>query len=91
MRSYLLIIVIFFAGCSYLASWDDVSKTWVGTNISKITELWGKPDIITKENGNLIYKYNKEKLDPSCIHYWIVDTGGIITGYRYTGYCRPIG
>lgn len=91
---YLLIVVILCAGCSYFVSWDDVSKPFIGDPHSSITKFksWKNPDEIkTLPDGQKEYKYHLKKLDPSCVHYWIVDKEGIITGYHYTGYCRPIG
>ena len=89
---YLLVVVILFAGCSYFVSWDDQSQRVVGQTIDFVIGFDGQPDEIkTLSDGQKEYKYHLKKLDPSCVHYWIVDKEGIITGYRYTGYCRPIG
>ena len=91
---YLSIVVILFAGCSYFVSWDDVSKPFIGDLFLSITKFksWKNPDEIKAlPDGQKEYKYHLKELDPSCIHYWIVDKEGIIMGYRYTGYCRPIG
>jgi len=93
-KMYLLLVIVFFAGCSYFVSWDDVSKPFIGDPLSSLTKFksWEKPDSIkTLPDGQKEYKYHLKKLDPSCVHYWIVDKEGIITGYRYTGYCRPVG
>jgi hypothetical protein len=94
MRSYLLTIVIFFTGCSYFTSWDDQSTRAIGYSLSYMTKFdsWKNPDEVTAlPDGQKEYKYHLKKIDPSCVHYWIVNEEGIITGYRYTGYCRPIG
>jgi hypothetical protein len=92
MRSYLLITVIFFTGCSYFTSWDEQSERVLGQQIDLVIRLDGQPDAITLlPDGQKEYKYHLKKLDPSCVHYWIVNEEGIIIGYRYTGYCRPIG
>jgi len=57
-----------------------------------IQKTWGQPDRIDAlGDGNKEYKYHLKKLDPSCVHYWIVDPQGIIVDYRYEGRCRPIG
>lgn len=65
---------------------------WVGNPISDIEKLYGPPDEIKElPNGDQEYKYWLKKLDPSCVHYWIVDPQGIIRGYHYEGRCRPIG
>lgn len=67
-------------------------NTWVGNDIGEIIELWGPPDETIRTNeGQQEYKYNLEDLDPSCIHYWIVNSQGTITGFHYKGRCRPIG
>ena len=92
MRYYLLLIVIFAVGCSYFASWDDRSKILIGEPITVYSDLNGPPDKITPlPNGQKEYKYHLKRLDPSCIHYWVVNAEGVITGYRYTGHCRPVG
>ena len=89
---YFLLAVILFTGCSYFVSWDDKSKTLIGEPITLYSDLNGPPDEIkTLPDGQKEYKYHLKKLDPSCVHYWIVDKKGIIMGYRYTGYCRPVG
>lgn len=86
---YLVVLVILFAGCSYFVSWEDISDPVVGSSMEDIKKIWDEPDeIITRSNGEKEYKY---KIDRSCTHYWIVDQKGIITDYRYTGYCRPAG
>ena len=89
---YLLVVVILFSACSYFVSWDDKSKRAIGRPIENYVRLNGQPDEIkTLPDGQKEYKYHLKKLDPSCVHYWIVNEEGIIAGYRYTGYCRPIG
>lgn len=90
MRSFCLALaIVFFTGCSYFVSWEDVSDPVVGRSMEEIEKIWDEPNqIITHPNGEKEYEY---KVDRSCTHYWIVDKKGIITGYRYTGYCRPVG
>ncbi|WP_444901922.1 hypothetical protein ACJJIG_01420 [Microbulbifer sp. SSSA007] len=91
-NAYLLLVVVLFVGCSYFVSWDDKSKVLIGEPITLYSDLNGPPDEIkTLSDGQKEYKYHLKKLDPSCIHYWTVNQEGIITGYRYTGYCRPVG
>ena len=86
---YFLLAVILFSGCSYFVSWEDVSDPVVGHSMEAVEKIWSEPDQITPlANGAKEYKY---KIDRSCTHYWIVDKKGIVTGYRYTGYCRPVG
>lgn len=65
----------------------------VGNPIEEIENSWGDEldEITSRPDGQKEYKYHLKKLDPSCIHYWVVNQRGIITGYRYQGYCRPIG
>lgn len=91
-RKGLVVLAIFaFVGCVYFTSWGDVMKGWVGHNIDEITALWGEPDeIIPIGKSQKEYKYFRRKVDPSCIHYWVVNTQGIITGFHYEGHCRPI-
>lgn len=86
-----LFSMLLLAGCSYFVSWDDVSKKYINRPVFEF-ETWQNPDEIkTLPDGQQEYKYWLKKLDPSCIHYWIVDAEGIITDYRYEGRCRPIG
>lgn len=92
LLSVALALQMYAAGCSLFASWDGMAKSWVGDPINRITESWGEPTRIwTREDGMTIYQYDLKKLDPSCVHYWVVDKGGIIAGFHYEGYCRPIG
>ena len=94
MRISLLLGVISFCGCSYFTSWDDKSTRAIGYPLSHMAKFdsWKTPDEIkTLSDGQKEYKYHLKKFEPSCIHYWIENQEGIITGYRYTGYCRPIG
>lgn len=80
------------AGCSYFVSWDESVKGGLGRPMVDIQKTWGEPDEIRAiPDGSKEYKYWLKKLDPSCVHYWIVDPEGIITGYHYEGRCRPIG
>lgn len=95
--SRLLIIQIAFltillTSCSYFVSWDEKSQMLIERPIEVYTRLNGQPDEIKElSNGNKEYKYWLKELDPSCIHYWIVNPEGIIVDYRYEGRCRPIG
>jgi hypothetical protein len=92
MYKYCLLLLAVFSGCSYFVSWDESVEGGVGRPIRDIKKTWNEPDEITLlPSGHKEYKYWLKKLDPSCIHYWIVDEQGIITGYRYEGRCRPIG
>ena len=78
--------------CTYFVSWDDYGKSWIGHRIDEVVKLEGPPDAITPlGNGGKEYKYHLKKIDPTCIHYWIIDPQGIIRGYHYKGRCRPIG
>ena len=84
--------LVSITGCSYFVSWDEAVGGGVGRPMADIEKTWGKPDQIdTLGDGNTVYKYHLKKLDPTCIHYWIVNPQGIIVNYRYEGRCRPIG
>ena len=86
------IIIVVLAGCAYFVSWDESVSGGVGRPIADIKKTWGAPDEIRDlTNGDKEYKYWLKKLDPSCVHYWIVGPDGIINGYHYEGRCRPIG
>jgi hypothetical protein len=92
MRAWIVVVVIWVAGCAYFTSLDDLGRSWLGAPIGKIMELWGAPDETwQRKDGKKIYKYHAKDIDPSCIHYWVVDEQGIIVDFYYEGYCRPIG
>jgi hypothetical protein len=93
MRNGFVVLLIAFAiGCTYFTSWDNVMQRWVGLPISDYVEVEGKPDQKwLREDGHTIYMYEFEGLDPSCVHYWVVDEGGVIVNFYYEGYCHPIG
>lgn len=85
-------LAILLSSCSYFVSWDESSQMLIDQPIEVYTRLNGQPDEIKElSNGNKEYKYWLKKLNPSCIHYWIVNPEGIIVDYRYEGRCRPIG
>lgn len=85
-------LVVAFSGCSYFVSWDESVRGGVGRSIADIQRTWGVPDeVLEMSDGNWEYKYHLRQIDPSCFHYWIVDSEGIITGYHFEGRCRPIG
>lgn len=94
-RTVLLVIaclVVMLFGCSYFVSWDDKSRSLIGHPIDTYLQLNGHPDRITElQNGNVEYEYRLDEVDPSCVHFWIVNDKGIIINYRYQGRCRPIG
>lgn len=85
-------IVALLGACSYFVSWNDSVEGGVGRPIVDIQKTWGAPDEIREvHKGEKEYVYRLKRLDPSCVHYWIVDQRGVITGYHYEGRCRPIG
>ena len=85
-------LILVAGACSYFVSWDDSVKGGVGRSIVDLQQTWGEADAVRElSDGNKEYKYWLKKLDPSCVHYWIVDPHGIISGYHYEGRCRPIG
>ena len=89
-----LAVALSVVACSYFVSWNDISEPLIGHPFSEITkfESWQHPDEVrTLLNGNKEYKYWLKKLDPTCIHYWIVDPQGIVVDYHYEGRCQPIG
>lgn len=85
-------IIPIINSCSYFVSWDDAVSGGIGRHIESIIKLDGPPTSIKElENGSKEYKYHFKKIDETCLHYWVVDKNGTITGYHYTGRCRPIG
>lgn len=92
MRLCIVALTTWLAGCAYFVSWEESNRGAIGHPVEEIAKLWGPPDQKwTREDGKTIHKYHLKKLDPSCIHYWVVDEQGIITDFYYDGYCRPIG
>jgi hypothetical protein len=86
------VVVYICGGCAYFVSWNDMSKSWLGQPISKFIKLNGEPTSVTVVgNGDSEYRFDLKKLDPSCIHWWLVNKEGVIVGHRHDGYCRPIG
>lgn len=84
--------LMLITGCAYFTSWNDVMGGWIGKPISRIEKLWGPADETrTRADGNKVYKYHLEDLDPSCVHYWIVNSEGTIVDFYDDGYCRPVG
>lgn len=84
--------LIIFGGCSYFVSWDQANRSSIGQPIDRIINLSGKPDDVWKrEDGMTIYKYHLKKVDPSCVHYWIVNDQKLIVDFYYEGACHPIG
>lgn len=85
-RGAAITVLLSLSSCSYFVSWDDVSRDWVGAPIARLVSVWGDPDEVIAGRE---YKYALKRVDPSCVHYWIVDEHGTIVGYRYTGRCEP--
>lgn len=92
MRVLVWFSATLLCSCAYFVSWGDVNKNSIGHPLSEITENWDPPEKVTPlPGGGSEYMYRLKKLDPSCVHWWETDAQGIITGFRYEGYCRPIG
>ncbi len=84
-------VLSLMVGCSYFVSWEDNHDAWIGYPIGDYIKHNGPPDEIKNlDNGKKEYKYWLKRIDPSCIHYWIIDSKGIITGYHYEGSCGVI-
>ena len=91
-HGFCVVALLCLSACSYFVSWDDTSRPVLGHEIKEVTDLWGNADSVSElPNGTKEYMYHLKKLDPSCIHYWIVSDKGIVIDYRYSGRCRPIG
>lgn len=79
-------------GCAYFDSWEESNGGAVGRPWEEIAKLWGPEDQTwIRDDGKTIYRYHLKRLDPSCVHYWVVDEQGVIVDFYYDGYCRPIG
>ncbi len=92
LYAILITVITVQAGCAYFVSWDEAVEGGVGRTINSIIKLDGPPTSVKSlSGGNKEYKYHFKKIDPSCVHYWVVNSQGIITGYHYQGRCRPIG
>ena len=87
-----MIVALAILGCSYFESWDTNSNRWIGKSSERLLSSWGSPmEARDIGDGRKEFKYHLYTLDPSCFHWWLVDERGIIYGFRYQGYCRPIG
>jgi hypothetical protein len=92
VRTVSVSLLFLLAGCALLDSWDDASRSWVGSRVDKYISLNGPPSEVRQMDAGLReFRFDLRKLDPSCVHYWLVDESGIIVDYRYKGYCRLIG
>lgn len=88
----LSIIYAIISGCSYFVSWDSSARSWIGRKISEFVDLNGQPASVKRVDQWIEeYKFEFRKLDPTCVHYWLVNESGIIVDYRYEGRCRVIG
>lgn len=86
------VLVCVVSACTLFTSWNALGNSWHGQSIDRIIDLWGEPESVTSTTeGTTEHKYHLKKLDPNCIHIWIVDPEGIIVGHRYSGWCTPIG
>ncbi len=87
-----LAVMLVLPACSYFVSWEDANKNVIGHSIDEIIKLEGEANRVWKrEDGMTIYRYDLKKLDPSCVHYWVVNDKKVIVDFYYEGYCRPIG
>lgn len=87
-----LFILMLLSGCVLFFTWDGLSQTWVGLPIDKFIEQEGPPDgINTRTEGSKVYRYHLEEVAPNCVHYWIVNSKGIIVDFYYEGACTPVG
>lgn len=87
----LLCLTILIAGCSYFVSWEDASRPWIGESISRYIDFHGQPTAVRELGGDVKeYKFALPKVDPRCVHYWIVNQVGVIVDFRYEGRCRVI-
>ena len=79
-------LTIFLAGCAYFRSWDDSSRLWIGDAIAKYVAIQGPPTSITEiDNDVTEYKFALTRVDPKCVHYWLVNKAGVIVSYRFEG------
>lgn len=87
-----LIVLAFISACAYFASWDELYRDSIGRPIAEKLELWGQPDKIwVREDGKAVYEYHLKKIDPTCVHYWVVNDKKIIVDLYHEGHCRPVG
>ena len=91
LKVSVFMVLAFLSSCVYLTSWNRVMSGWIGEDISEILQLWGEPDSVRQHEDGKVYEYHRKKVDPSCIHSWVVDDDGTIVDFYYEGYCRPIG
>lgn len=91
-RQALLALTLLLSSCVFFASWDSMSKSWVGRPVERFIQLNGAPATVERQGPDLtVYRFDLPKIHSSCVHYWLVNDAGVIVDYRYTGWCRPIG
>lgn len=91
-KSALILLVLFSAGCALFKSYDDAMQSWVGKDFEEIQLIWGAPHSgMRSADGETVYQYHREQIDPSCFHYWIVDQHEVIKDFYYEGECRSRG
>lgn len=91
MCAGMLALVLVVQGCYLFVSRNDLMRSWIGTPVEEITSLWGQPNRVeTRGDGMTVYIYDRKKLDPSCVLYWIVNKEKVVVDVYYEGHCgRP--
>ena len=83
--------IVSCGACTLFPSFEDINRSWIGTQISEYEKYYGSPREIHKlPGGNQEYEFHFKELDPTCIEYWIVDDHGTMISSRHSGRCSPI-
>lgn len=78
MRTYLLLFIIFLAGCSTALSPDRAASNWRGKTAGSLVTGWGEPDAkIYSGHGftQYVYRVNRTKyIPPATSHVTVIAT-----------------
>ncbi|MBU2952736.1 hypothetical protein KO499_02940 [Marinobacter sp. F3R08] len=56
---FLVVTVVFLSACATTAKYEEILKTWVGSDINHLVASWGYPqNSFEAPNGNTVYMYS---------------------------------
>lgn len=91
-RQALVVLLAALSGlsaCSSAPPRDNEMDRWFGHPATELVKAWGPPKSIVKlEERRLEYKYPRPDIDPSCIHFWLMNRQGYVIAHRYEGRCE---
>ncbi len=90
---YLLLLLVFLAGCAHQISVEDLSNEWIARPLSELKQAMKSPDSYASKIGweektyplaNGYFAY-VEPISPDCSIHWSVNQRDIIVDYRAIG------